>query len=265
MAVFGSPSTTIAWLLGAFVLYYVVTSVFAWYRLRHFPGPFLASFSYLWLARTAASGETWKRHMDARAKYNPDGSNPFIRVGPDVLIHDSPDIHRLINSARSRYTKAQWYNSMRLDPYVHTMFSSTDVAYHDEIKSKTAAGYSGKEVPTLEKDIDGQIEEVKKLIRRKYLSKGDQTKPMDFARVANYFTLDSLTKIAYGKEFGYVPTDSDMNGYIKLMEDTSVALALSADVPWIGKLLASDFMLKMLGPKPTDSKGMGMMMGYVFS
>jgi hypothetical protein len=254
------PSTL--WLLcGLFVTYQVVSSIAAWYRLRRYPGPFLASFSYLWLARTAVSGAAWKRHMDAREKYSRGGTMPIIRVGPDVLIHDSPDIHRYINAARSRYTKAGWYSSMRFDPYTHTMFSTSDSALHDDVKARTAAGYSGKEVPSLEADIDGQVENVKALLRRKYLSDGAATRPVDFAKVANYFTLDSLTKIAYGDEFGYLETDSDMNGYIKLMEDTSAIMSLSADVPWVGRFVSSDFMLKMFGPKPTDKTGMGMMMG----
>lgn len=262
MAILDTLSAALRPLAIIVVLYVVSLRALAWYRLRHFPGPFLASFTYIWLFRTATSGESWKRHMDARARYGgADGANPFVRVGPDVIIHDSPDIHRAINSARSRYAKARWYHSMRFDPYTHTMFSSTDAAFHDDVKARTAPGYSGREVPSLERDIDGQVDEVKALIRRKYLSKGDETWPMDFARVANYFTLDSLTKIAYGNEFGYLPADRDVNGYIKLMEDTGVVFALSADVPSIGKILSSDLMLKLFGPKPTDASGMGAMMG----
>jgi hypothetical protein len=250
------------WLLfGVFATYQIFTSIVAWYRLRRFPGPILASFSYLWLAQTAVSGAAWKRHMAVRERYSRGGTNPIVRVGPNVLIHDNPDIHRHINSARSRYAKADWYASMRFDPYVHTMFSTKDRALHDDVKARTAAGYSGKDVPMLEADIDSQVENLKALIRRKYLSTGQTTRPVDFARVANYFTLDSLTKIAYGNEFGYLATDSDMNGYIKLMESTSLIFALSADVPWIGSLMSSDFMLKSFGPKPTDTAGMGSMMG----
>lgn len=248
-----------ALLLVALGLYLSVTTFLAWYRLRHFRGPVLASFSYLWLARASISGKAMKIHMAARDRYG----GPLVRVAPDMLVTDDPEIHRHINGARAGYAKAEWYHAMRIDPYVHTMFSTCDTAYHDDVKARTAAGYAGRDVPSLESDVDEQIGGLKALIRRKYLSTPSSTRPIDFANAAQYFTLDSLAKIAFGREFGYLAADADFNGYIKLMEQTTAALALGADVEWIGKLLFSDFMLKLLGPKPTDHTGVGMMMGQV--
>ncbi|RYP60150.1 hypothetical protein DL769_008243 [Monosporascus sp. CRB-8-3] len=47
------------WLLAlaAAVAYFLTSSFISWYRLRHIPGPFLASGSYLWLARVAKGGK----------------------------------------------------------------------------------------------------------------------------------------------------------------------------------------------------------------
>ncbi len=77
----------------------------------------------------------------------------------------------------------------------------------------------------------------------------------------SYFTLDSLSKIAYGHAFGYLEVDADFSGYIKLIEDTTIILALGSDVEWIGKLLFSDFVAKLAAPKPTDPTGPGVMLG----
>jgi hypothetical protein len=256
----GGASSSIIWVLvGTFVVYQLVSTFTAWYRLRHFPGPPLAAFSYLWLARVALSGKSWAVHMQARERYGK-GSH-LLRIAPNMLMYDDPAINRHLNSARSRYTRSDWYNPMRFDPYVHTMFSTQDTAYHDDVKAKTAAGYSGKDVPTLESDIDCQVENMKCLIRKKYLSTSEENKPMDFALVAQYFTLDSLTKIAYGEEFGFTATDSDIHGYIKLVEGAMPLFALASDVPWVGSLISSQFMLKSFGPKPTDAGGMGKMIG----
>jgi len=245
----------------AFIGYHLAITFAAWYKLRKFPGPFLASFSYLWLAKTTASGSAWKIHEALRAQYAREGKGPFIRIAPDILMFADLDIQRYINSARSRYTRSESYNAFRLDPYRHTFFSTTDDAFHDDVKAKTSAGYTGREVPTLEADIDEQIVNMKNLIRRKYLSDGATSRPIDFATVTNYFTLDTLTKIAYGKEFGYLATDSDMNGYVKVMSDTSLIMGLCSNVPWIRHTLASDLMLKLFGPKPTDTEGVGVLMG----
>lgn len=40
-----------------------------WYRLRHFKGPWLASISELWLAKTALSGSFHTILMDTNKKY----------------------------------------------------------------------------------------------------------------------------------------------------------------------------------------------------
>lgn len=49
-----------------------------------------------------------------------------------------------------------------------------------------------KEVPILEGKIDNRVLDMVNLIERDYVNK---KKPMDFAQVAQYFTLDSLTGI----------------------------------------------------------------------
>jgi hypothetical protein len=259
------PTTTGSLSLSAlaiFTIYYITTAILAWYRLRQFRGPFLASFSYLWLFRTALSGKAYRIHVATRQRYG--GCGQLVRIGPDVLITDDPDILQRINGVRNGYTKAEWYSVMRLDPHVHNMISTRDTALHDDVKTRTAAGYSGREVSSMENDIDGQIQSLKELITRKYLFTPNKTRPMEWGLVAQYFTLDSLTKVAYGEAFGCLAADADVNDYIRTVEDAGFYFALCSDVPWMGKIFLSDLMLKLIGPKKTDPKGMGVMMAWVF-
>ena len=96
----------------------------------------------------------------------------------------------------------------------------------------TTGQYAGKENPNLEAEIDEQIASFISLIHRKYLSKGATLRPMDFGQTAQYFTLDVITKIAYGKEFGFVARDEDVHGYIRTTEETVPVLAFFTMVPW---------------------------------
>lgn len=79
--------------------------------------------------------------------------------------------------------------------------------------------------------------------------------------VAQYFTLDSLTKVAYRRAFGYLETDSDVYEYIKTVEYMGVFFAVCSDFPWVGKLLLNRFVLGLFGPSPGDKKGPGAIMG----
>ncbi|KAK0719109.1 cytochrome P450 [Lasiosphaeris hirsuta] len=243
--------------LVALVAYYTLSSIIAWHRLRHFKGPPLASFSYLWMARTALSGEAWKIHFDNSSKYG----EPLIRIGPDVLITDEPDIIRCMGAARSPYRRSSWYNAFRTDPYFHSMLSTQDEDYHQDLKSRTAPAYSGREMPSMESDIDGRVADMKELIRRKYISTPNATKPMDLAAVAQYFTLDAVTKIAFGKEWGYLATESDVYSFISSFNEISPFMALCCDIPWFQTLFFNPFVLKLAGPKETDDWGFGKMMG----
>ena len=244
--------------IGLGIFWYTITAVIAWYRLRNFRGPFVASFSYLWAFRTALSGKAYKIHVATRERYG--GGGRLIRIAPDTLITDDPDILQRINGVHKGYTKGDWYSVMRLDPYMHNMISSRDTAFHDDVKARTAAGYSGREVPTMELDVDTQIGSLKNLIRRKYISTPRKTIPMEWGLIAQYFTLDSLTQVAYGETFGCLEADTDVNEYIKTVEDAGFYFAVCSDVPWMGNIFLSDFLLKLIGPKPTDRAGMGVMM-----
>src|SRR5207247_1853985 len=138
----------------------------------------------------------------------------LIRIGPDVLITDDPEVVRKMNSARSPYKKDKWYTLFRADPYQHSMLSTDDDALHQDIRSKVMPGYSGREVPTMESDIDGQIANFKRFIRTKYLSTAACTKPMDFAAGVHFYALDVSTKLALGEEWGFMTADGDIDSFI---------------------------------------------------
>lgn len=143
---------------------------------------------------------------------------------------------------------------------MNSMISTRDVAFHDDEKSRAAAAYSGRDVPSMEHDLDGQIENLKSLLRRKYVSGPHYHRPMDWGLLAQYFTVDSLTTIAYGEEFGGLATDSDVHGYMHSVEENGILFALCSDVPWMGRIALTEVVLKIFGPRKTDKKGMGLIM-----
>ena len=116
--------------------------------------------------------------------------------------------------------------------------------------------YSGKDIPSLESDIDARILDLTTLIR----SELSQNKPIDLTSLAQYFTLDVLTHIAFGEPFGYLTQNNDIYDYIKTVSEFLRVLELSANCPSVQSLLTSPLMAPMR-PKVTDKTGMGAMMG----
>lgn len=238
---------------GIFVIYWL-TSVIIWsWRLRQFKGPWVAKFSNAWLAWASYSGRATDYYWAARQKYR----TPLLRVGPDTLLTDDPTIVRQINGLKAGYGRSKWYEAFHLDPYFHNMFSTRDLAYHDDIKSKTAAAYSGREVPGLEAHINEQLENLKTLIRRKYISTDKETKPFDFAHTSNYFALDALSTFGFGKAFGFLEQDKDIGEFLKKGRETFPFIGVVSMVPALSSIFFSSIYLSLFGPKVTDSKGLG--------
>jgi hypothetical protein len=209
------------------------------------------------MLRVCRSGKQSALYGPLNARYN----SRVVRIGPNELLTDDPDLVRRMSAARSAYTRSSWYTPLRMDPYDEGLFSLTDTAAHDRLKAKLSFGYGGKENPDLERDVDGQLAGLVALIKRKYVSEENgATRPLDVAMVAQYFTMDAITKIAYGEEFGFLKSDSDVFRAIEGAEEGIPFLVLLAEMPLLGRIFTQQWVLKLLGPKKTDAAGMGRML-----
>lgn len=103
------------------------------------------------------------------------------------------------------------------------------------------------------------------LLRRKYLSTPRESRPVEFAELTSFFAMDTITRSAFGKEFGYLKTDSDVYGFLAGVRETWPSLAIALDLPWIRNILFSRLYLRLFGPKTTDTSGLGKLMGSVRS
>lgn len=248
------PAATIT-----FFAFIFISNALAYSRLRQFPGPLLTSFSYLYFVRVWLSGRQSAGYKDLNTKY----SSSLVRIGPNDLITDDPEVIKRMNGARSKKGRSSWYRTMKMNPYDDSMFSMLDTKEHDRLKAQLSFGYGGKENIGLEEAIDEQVQALVSLIRRSYVSEGGTLRPMDLGQVSPYFTLDAIMRVAYGKAFGYLITETDVHGYIKASEEAGPLLTLSGEIPWIGKIMFSKLMLRLIGPKPTDKTGVGLLLEYV--
>jgi len=238
--------------------YFFASTFYQWQRLRHIPGPTIASFSYAWLAYCGYTGlqHEWKKHLG-------DKYGSLARVGPNELLTDDPETLRRISNAKSSYPRSTWYDGARFHPSLNTMFTTVDPVEHDKIKAKVAYGYSGRETPGLEAAIDEQIANLVSLFRRKYIFDPKTSKtmiPLDLSRVLPLFTLDTIARIALGKEFGCLEADKDVKEFYHVMEEFIPILNVCADVPWVSKIVYSTLGIRLFGPKPTDKTGIGLAM-----
>lgn len=122
--------------------------------------------------------------------------------------------------------------------------------------------YAGKENENLEQSVDATITKLIHLLESKYVSTDGEYKPVDFAPKAQFFTLDVISDLAFGKAIGNLEADKDLSSYIKTMEETFPMIVLLGAFPSLAKVFFSRPMKSLL-PSDTDTVGMGKLMGFV--
>ncbi|KAL2751987.1 hypothetical protein ACRALDRAFT_2113978 [Sodiomyces alcalophilus JCM 7366] len=240
-------ATALKYSAALFVSWYIVSSIIAWYKLRHVPGPFLGKFSHFWSIYHQVIGDVGPAHLSLE-KYN----SPLVRTGPHYMVTSDPDVWKHVNGARSTYQRDPWWSAGRIDYYRPSLADILDSTSHDKMKAKVASGYSGRDVD-LEKIIDIQIAKFADVIRRKHVTRGKT----DFADLSRFFTLDVITRLAYGKEFGWVEASEDLYGYGAEISKFAALGALISDVTWLHPFVRWTFINSRFKPRPTAKDGVG--------
>ncbi|KAI0855675.1 cytochrome P450 [Xylaria cubensis] len=239
------------------VAWYFTSAIRSWYRLRQFPGPFYASFSYLWGYFTMSTGRMHLRLAEEQEKYG-----KIVRIGPNELLVYDPQTLWQINNVRSSYGRGDWYGSIQFDPYGHSVLSEPDTARHDKRKAKLAAGYAGKGAVDLEAKVNSQLAVLVNLLKTKYLGKG-KSNIVDFSRLIRFFQVDIVTLAGSGEPWGDLETETDQFDFISIADSFVPFLHSFMMIPTLRDFFASKFFLKLAGPKHTDEKGMGRFLGIV--
>jgi len=80
---------------------------------------------------------------------------------------------------------------------------------------------------------------------------------MDLARKAQFFTLDVITKIAFGEAFGDLEHDEDVYNYIQSTEEMLDVIIFLGTIPAFNWLVSFDWVAKMAFPSGEEATGVG--------
>ena len=72
---------------------------------------------------------------------------PLVRIGPNKLLSNDPDVVRLLWAVRSPYKKGSFYEAVRFNPERDNIISMRDDAAHAELRAKMASGVSSRILP----------------------------------------------------------------------------------------------------------------------
>lgn len=246
--------TIIAFSLVSILLYYITTTILAWYRLRQFPGPPIAAISNLWAFYTVACGDCHNIIKRAQEKYG-----EVVRIGPKTIMVFDPETIWRISSARSSYDRTSWYGSIQFHPEGDSVFSELSTARHDKRKAKLITGFSGKGSLNHEADVDTQIAALVNYIKRKV--RGGEGDKLDFSEIARWFQLDLITLIGLGEAWGDLADEKDHYDFLESMDTAAAFVQSIAMLPSLSKIVFSRLFLYLAAPRVTDKRGLGSSLG----
>ena len=147
---------------------------------------------------------------------------------------------------------------MRFKPGAENVLSETNEENHYNLRKKMASGYAGKENPGLESEIDERIRDLMNLIDCKYICTDQEPgRQMDFARKANFLTIDVISGLAFGQTFEYLKFDEDRYEYVKTIEESIRMIIFMTELVEVRSFLEKSSLMKLLAPSSTDKIGLG--------
>ncbi|GME47270.1 Cytochrome P450 [Neofusicoccum parvum] len=240
----------------AALVYFAVRDFRRYLALRQFKGPPLSGFTRYWVYKASTSGRLHEHFKEWNDKY---GST--CRVGPNTLLTKDISVIKRINAVRSEYGRADWYKAIRLHPTEDNITTYMDDNVHTKIRQAMAPGYSGKENQYIEKDIDATLLKMIDLIQTKYLSTPTKYVPLDLARTSTFFTLDTISTVAFGRTFGFLDKDGDPFNYLeqgKTLWPFVMGIATFPELHNIVRIPA----VRALWPSASDAQGLGAIMSF---
>ncbi|KAI9801376.1 MAG: hypothetical protein M1825_003355 [Sarcosagium campestre] len=243
--------------VGALVTAVFIHRFLVWFRLREFSGPISGQFSKFFLIRAAVSGNVHLQLNWACEKYG-----NLARVGPQNLITNDPELWRHVNGVRNDYVKSDMYGALSFDARGKNILSETFEPRHKVLRQKMIGGFSGKEIPSLEKDLDTTILNLVALLKRKYLSTSKRLRVADLGPIIQYFASDFISLIDFGESFGYLAADEDLFDYQKQTKKSLKMICLFEYWPGLFKLMEARWIRPLWAPAMKDKVGLGRVMGY---
>ena len=101
------------------------------------------------------------------------------------------------------------------------------------------------------------------LIKKKYISRGSDLRPLDLARKMAFFTMDVTTDTAFGHCWGCLEKDEDVDKWFESNELLLPNAIMASTIPWMARLFAIPVIGRMVMPSDKDRTGAGRLLGYI--
>ncbi|KAI0167742.1 putative benzoate 4-monooxygenase cytochrome P450 [Pestalotiopsis sp. NC0098] len=228
------PALMLVAITSTLALAFVVFHVFpVWWRLRHVPGPFLASLSdiprMLWVT-------TKKAHLIHQRLHDKYGE--VVRVGPNTVIFRDPTAIPTVYPMRAGFPKGDFYAVLR--PYQRgssplvAVFNSQDEQLHKQIKSPIAPLFSLTNASKFEILVDDVLAVLKRELDSRFATTGQV---FDLGDWCQFFAFDVMGTMTFSKRYGFVEEGRDVGGMLNAIQSFMKTVAPMTQSYFLDKII----------------------------
>ncbi|KAJ5505162.1 hypothetical protein N7463_008036 [Penicillium fimorum] len=226
-------ATTLGYaLLVAISIWYLTTYLFS--PLRRFPGPFLAGWTNLWRILHVRQGNYHIIIHELHKKYG-----PVVRIGPNVLDLDIPELIKTIYNIKSDYLKTEFYHGSSAKnngKIIYNLFSECDPKVHAQQKRPISKYYSLAGVLPMESHIDDMISYLCQRLEEEFIDESNP-KTCDLGEWIAYYTWDVVGNATFSQPIGYLEKGYDFDKTLHIANLSMDYFSLVGQIPILDRLL----------------------------
>ncbi|KAJ6028635.1 hypothetical protein N7540_004211 [Penicillium herquei] len=189
------------------------------HRLNKFPGPVLARLSNFYITYLSAK----KHHLYAETQKLHKKYGDYVRVGPTELSITDPAAVKLIYSSQARTRKGPWYNC--IEPRV-SLQTDRDKASHARRRKVWDQGFSTSALRDYEPRVAFYTAQLVQAIEK------GLGNPMNMTKWFNYYAIDVMGDLSFGRSFDMVADGEDKYFYTQLHADMGM-IGLFSHLLWL--------------------------------
>ncbi|KAJ5250800.1 hypothetical protein N7489_001210 [Penicillium chrysogenum] len=222
--------------------YVFLATIPAWYLisylispLRRFPGPFVAGWTNLWRMLQVRQGKYHLVIQDLHKKYG-----PVVRIAPNVLDLDFPELIKTIYNAKEDYLKTEFYHGSSAKSngkIIYNLFSECTPEIHAQQKRPISMHYSLKGMLSLEPHIDVMIQYFCQRLEENFIDAPNGTQVCDIGEWIAFYTWDVVGQVLFSQPIGYLEKGCDFNHTIRTADIAMGYFSLVGQMPILDHLL----------------------------
>lgn len=212
--------------------------------IRQYPGPWLARYTNLWRLLLVRRGDYHVQIKKLHEKYG-----PIVRIGPNTLDLDIPELAKVLYSTDGKWRKTEFYhnNSTVINGKItYHLFSTMDQEEHARMKRPIVKYYSQGSVLTLEPLMDTVIGDFCDHLETRFMD-GKQNQECDLGQWIGFYSWDMNGAASFSERFGYMDTGRDHDKTIEIADKALDYFAAVGQMPFLDFLMDKNPVMR-IGP-----------------